>query len=212
MELYGCVHRALSHASRVEGRDCAVVGLGPAGLACVQLLRAEGAATVRAYDPDASRRERALACGTDSAHDVSTVALALGAVPKLMRKEAPSPEEAAALEELNRDAPALVFDCSGSARGVEGSFLLAREEVVIFGFATDPITVHQAVWFRKELVIRNSKILSLDDLRAVAALLDSGAIDPGQLVTHVLPFSDYGRALELVRSKEAVKVALVWEE
>ena len=211
MELYGCVHRALAHASCIEGRDCAVVGLGPAGLACAQLLRAKGAARIRAYDPDHSRRERALGCGADSAQDVSAVSLALGAVPKLMQKKAPSVDEAAALEELKRDAPALVFDCSGSARGVEGSFLLAREELVIFGFTTDPITVHQSVWFGKELVIRNSKILSLDDLRAVASLLDSGAVDPGQLVTHVLPFSEYARALELVRRKEAVKVALVWE-
>ncbi len=211
MELYGCVHRALTHASAVEGRDCAVVGLGPAGLACIQLLRAKGAARIRAYDPDASRRERSLACGAHSAHDVSAVSLALRALPKLLRKEPPSAEEAAAVEGLKKDAPALVFDCSGSARGVEGSFLLAGEELVIFGFTTDPITVHQPVWFQKELVIRNSKILALDDLRAVASLLDAGAIDPGKLVTHVMSFREYGRALELVRKKEAIKVALVWE-
>jgi len=105
----------------------------------------------------------------------------------------------------------LVFECSGSARSLETSFLLAGEELVIFGYTTDPATVWQPVWFARELTIKNSKILSLDDLRAVAELMDRGRIAPGKLISARMPFSQYDQAVAAVRGGEAIKVALVWD-
>ena len=67
------------------------------------------------------------------------------------------------------------------------------------------------MWFRKELTIKSSKILGIDDLRAVAGMLAAGEIDTRPIVTDVVSFSDYAVALERIARGEAIKIALVWE-
>ena len=61
-----------------------------------------------------------------------------------------------------------------------------------------------------ELVIRNSKILSHTDLKAVVDLFNERKIDPSLLVTHFFKFSEYGEAIRAVRSGQALKVLLSW--
>ncbi len=51
------------------GGSAVVIGCGMIGLLCVQSLRAAGCGLIVAVDPDASRRERALASGADVALD-----------------------------------------------------------------------------------------------------------------------------------------------
>jgi L-iditol 2-dehydrogenase len=46
-------------------------------------------------------------------------------------------------------------------------------------------------------------------MRAAFELIASGEIDPMPLVSHRLPLEDTGRALELQRSGEALKVVVL---
>jgi len=211
LELFGCARRALGHAGRLAQKRVGVVGLGPAGIAAVMLLRLEAPGEIVGIDLSAERRQRALSAGADRVLDG---ALFLGlheAAGRRLSGESTA-EDAELLRRAEELALEVVFDCTGSARALESSFLLARSELVIFGFVKEPGRFLQAAWFARELVIRNSKILTLDDLHAVARLTSWGLLTPGLLVTHVLPFHRYAEALELVAQGRALKVALVWDE
>jgi threonine dehydrogenase-like Zn-dependent dehydrogenase len=212
MELFGCVNRAFTHASDVAGRRVGVVGLGPAGQAATALARAYGAKEIVGFDLDADRREKSREMGATQVVDGARFLGAAAALKRsLQAPDAPSADEQAVLEDARAAACPLLFECSGHPRSLESSFLLAGKELVIFGFTAEPVEAVPAVWFAKELVIRSSRILTSDDLRTVTAFLEEGRIDPRPIITDVMPFAEYGDALERIRSGRALKIALVWE-
>jgi threonine dehydrogenase-like Zn-dependent dehydrogenase len=210
MELYGCVYRAVNKASSVRDRRAAVVGLGPAGLVCCQLLVALGAAEITAVDFVEDRLALAAHCGATNTINASR----FEAIPEILEMNARGAETGSLSElykkELKALAP-LVVDCSGSARSLQTSFVLAAEELVVFGYTVDPVTAYTPVWFERELTIRNSKVLSHDDFRAVTTLMDEGRIHPGRLISTKMPFSAYGEAIAAIRAHQAIKIALTWD-
>lgn len=117
-----------------------------------------------------------------------------------------------AVARLMSEGVEVVVDCTGSGESLRRSFAMSRSEVLVFGYTEVPFLVDESVWFRNELTIRVSRTLGLDDLRAVAALLEAGELAPEGLITHVLPPQRYGQAVGLVERKEAVKVLLDLEE
>lgn len=211
LELFGCVRRAIEWADRLACKRVAVMGLGPAGLAAVMLLRVEAPSEIVGIDLSEKRRARGLEIGADRVLD-GNESLGLHEAAGRLASGKPEADDKALLAAADQLGIDVVIDCTGSARALETSFLLAHREVVVFGFVPEETRCFPAAWFRRELTIRNSRILSLDNLRTVARLTSAGQINPGSLVTHVLPFSRYDEALALVRSGEAVKVALVWDE
>ncbi len=214
LELYACVLRALSKTG-VRGRRAGVVGLGPAGLCCIQLLRALGAKEVIGFEKNRARLRRAAASrsGPDRIVDSSAFEGAFDAAERAARdgRGILSAQERRALEAVEEAAVDLVVECSGDPASSSTSFLLARRELVFFGFSREDFRVCQMPWFEKELTIRNSKRLETGDLRRAAGLLAQGLLDPAAAITHRLPFGEYGRAVGLIRRKEAVKVILLWD-
>lgn len=217
MELFGCVHRAFSLTGSVAGLRVGVAGLGPAGQAAVALARALGAAEVVGLDIDAPRRALAERMGASATRDARDFEPAHGAVERLIRGQSNVTDEVTGkvadkktLEQLQQAACDVIVDCSGHPGSLATSFLLARQAVTIFGYTDQPVTVNPAIWFHKELTIRSSKQLTLDDLRAVAAMLDDGRIDPGPMVSAVMPFARYAEALDRIRRRDAIKIALQW--
>ncbi len=208
LEIFGCVHRAFTLTPPVRGVRVGVVGLGPAGQAAVALARAFGAAEVVGFDLDEPRRETARAMGATEVVDAAEFAGAFEAAKAAM---AGGPDDAPALRAVRRHQCPTLFECSGSARSMEVSFLLAGRDLTVFGYVPEPVEAIPALWFARELTIRNSKILTLDDLRAVTALLADGSIDTRPIVTEVMPFSQYDSALEKIRRREAIKIALTWD-
>jgi threonine dehydrogenase-like Zn-dependent dehydrogenase len=210
MELYGCVHRAVNKASSVKGRRTAVVGLGPAGLVCCQVLSALGAGEIAAVD----FVEERLAAAVDSGATETVNASRFDEIQRVLEENVRGAETGALSrfygKELKALAP-LVIDCSGSAKALQNSFVLAEEELVIFGYTVDPVTAYTPVWFERELMIKNSKILSHDDFRAVTALMDEGRIHPGRLISREMHYPDYGEALAAIRAHEVVKIAISWD-
>ena len=210
LELFGCVRRAVEWAEKISAKRVAVMGLGPAGLAAVMLLRLEAPLELVGIDLREDRRKRALEIGADRVIDGARFSGLYDAAMRMVTGGA-GEEETALLNSVREEAVDVVMDCTGAARAIEASLLLAKEEVVIFGVARQETRCIPAVWFMKELRIKNSRVLSLDNLRTVAGLASKGLIKPGMLITHTVPFSRYDEALELVESGEAVKVALIWE-
>ncbi|MCX7804228.1 MAG: zinc-binding dehydrogenase [Planctomycetota bacterium] len=214
LELYACVLRALSKTD-VRGRRVGVVGLGPAGLCCVQLLKVLGASEIIGFEKCPARLLHAAASerGPDRIVDSSVFEGAFEAATRAARDgtAALSAAERRALEAVEAESVDLAIECTGDPASSSTSSLLARRELVFFGFSRQNFAVCQMPWFEKELTIRNSKRLETADLRRAAELLSCGLLDPSAAITHALPFGEYGRAVGLIRRKEAVKVVLRWD-
>jgi len=185
----GCVLHAIDLAGPLGGRTVAVAGLGPTGLIAVQWVRRAGAESVVGIDPVEPRRVLAERLGANETVD---------------------PRAPGASERLERAAE-VVIECSGNARSVEQSFRTADRLLVIFGYTSDPIHVDQAVWFHRELEIRNARILGPEPMvtfgRAVAAFA-AGDLDLAPLVSRRLPLESYEEALNLLAERQALKVVL----
>ncbi len=90
------------------------------------------------------------------------------------------------------------------------AFEFTRREVMIFGFTNQPMTVDQSKWFHKELIIKNSKVQTVDDLRAAVRLLERGAIRTRGLINAVMPYEKYTEAVRMLYEHKAVKILLRW--
>ena len=91
--------------------------------------------------------------------------------------------------------------------GVEG--MLGVSQAFFAGFPAgamtqiDPNLVHY-----RELTISGSANATLDDYAAAVEALSSGRIDLSPLITHEYELSDVGDALEAVRTRAGLKVAV----
>ena len=212
LELFGCVHRAFTLTGDVRGARVGVVGLGPAGQAAVAIARAYGAGEVIGFDIDSRRTTKALEMGATSVVDAGRFLGAHEAAKHhVCQGEVLDESRRSILEAARANQCPILFECSGNARSMEVSFLLASGELTIFGYVDEPVEVIPALWFQKEMAIRSSKILQMSDLRAVVELLSAGRIDTRPILTDVLRFSEYAAALERIKRREAIKVALTWE-
>ena len=130
--------------------------------------------------------------------------MAMG-LAKILNPQTPEGMAALMAEEIDT-----VIDATGVPQAMLNSFEIAKKEVVIFGFTNEKFEVDQSRWFQKELVIKNSKVQTIDNLRAVVKLLEEGKINPGSFVGGIMPFAEYDKAVEKVYKKEAVKILLRW--
>jgi len=190
LELYACVLGGIRKAGGAIGERVVVSGLGPAGLVAVQLLRATGATEIIGIDPIEDRRERALICGADAAYS-------------------PEDEE---VGRLKREGVPLVFDTSGAPSSILSSFEMSRDRVMLFGVTWERFEVDQSLWFRHDLTIMAVKPLGREgmaNVEAVVRLYERGRIEPEKIITHRMRLEGYGKAMELIGAKRALKVLLV---
>ncbi len=191
LELFGCGHHCLEIVGDVAGRKVAVSGLGPAGLAIIQMLLLRDPAEAIGIEPSAERAEVARGLGVQKVYDPTTD----GGMKALMD------------EKID-----VVIDATGIPAAILNAMEITTKEVVIFGFTNKPFEVDQSKWFQKELVIKNSKVQTIEDLRAAVKLLEDGAIETKPFISDVMTFDEYAEAVEKVYNKEAVKILLVWEK
>ncbi|MDD3925997.1 MAG: zinc-binding dehydrogenase [bacterium] len=187
LEIFGCTHHCLEIAGDLSGKKVAIAGLGPAGLALLQLMSLNPPREIIGIEVSEERAEAARQLG-------------------LKRVVNPINE----LDSLIEEGADLVIDATGVPRSILNSFEITRHEVVIFGFTNEKFEVDQSRWFQKEMVIKNSKVQTIDNLRAVVQLLEEGRIDPGSFTGGIMSFEDYDKAVEKVYKKEAVKILLKW--
>lgn len=172
-------------------------GTGPVGLSMVRLAKLRGAAPIVVSEPNADRRERALRLGADAAIDPKTEDLVAKA------------------KSIRPDGFDLVIDAVGINRLMSDSLKLVKfnGKVGVYGIAAETRAdidwkeapynwaIHFVQWptFQDEAAVHGE----------VLALVESGAIDLGDFVTHVVPrMEDFQKGIDLITSQKGIKVTV----
>jgi len=195
LELAMCVQVSfdqLQRSAAVQGKRFGVNGLGPAGLVAVQMARAYGAAQVVAIDPLPARRDLARQLGAD---------LAVAPDDEYWTSASATPF---ALE--------TALDCTGLKVAIEPLMARTKEVVALFGVLRENVNFGWDHWRR------GFQLLGYERHNRPAAeqalhLITQGQLDLTPLATHSLPLQRYAEGVELLRSKQAIKVRfLPWAE
>jgi threonine 3-dehydrogenase len=191
--LGNAVHTAL--AGPVAGLRFAVFGCGPIGCFSIGVLKAAGAAWVAAIDKNPGRLELAKAMGADFTVDVNRAS----AATEVLR------------ETDNRGVDGML-EMSGHPQAFKDGFdMLANGgRVSLLGIPSKPLEIDVA----KEIVFRGAQVqgingrLIFDTWFRMEALLLTGKLNVKPVITHVLGWSEFDRAVELQRSGKAGKIVL----
>lgn len=173
----------------VARRRVAVFGLGPSGLLFVQFLRAAGADEIIGIDPEPDRR---------------ALAGKLGAT----RTFAPDDPEAGELPpRLQPGSLDTAIDCVGAPALVERAMDLTSRLVVLFAVQRSPFAFSPAHWGR--LIVAGAQ----DHTRAAAEYarqrIAAGQVTLAPLVSARMTLDRYAEAVEMLRSRRALKVAFL---
>jgi threonine 3-dehydrogenase len=192
--LGNAVHTAL--AGPVAGLRFAVFGCGPIGLFSIGVLQAAGAAWVAAIDKNPVRLDLARAMGANLTINVDRGP----AAPEVLR----------ATDGRGVDG---MLEMSGHPQAYRDGFeMLANGgRVSLLGIPSAPLEIDVA----KEIIFRGAQVqgingrLIFDTWFRMEALILSGKLDVKPVLTHVLGWSDFDRAVELQRSGKAGKIVLM---
>jgi L-iditol 2-dehydrogenase len=190
IEPLACVMRGQSRAGIGPDDAVVVIGAGSMGLLEIFAARALGAWVI-ALEPRPARRALARRAGA----------------------EVPERATAAGARELLGPAGArAVFVTTAAPAAIDAGVELAGPAGVVQLFAPpppgQPVPVDLgAAWFR-EVRIESTYSAGPTDTRRALQLLQSGAVDPGLVVSHRIPLSEVGEAFRLARSAEAMKVVV----
>lgn len=188
LELAMCVQVSvdqLKEIRAVKGKSIAVAGMGPAGLLALQLLRYAGAREVWAIDPEDKRRELALAMGADRAVDPSDPALPAS-------RDTDHAFDAA-------------LDTTGLPVSIEALMNASKRAVAVFGVLREHVRFGPQHWYGGFSLLGYGEHNRRAAERALAAVL-AGSLDLAPLISQCLPLSEYGRAVALLKSLEAIKI------
>ena len=195
LELAMCVSAHVLYAEKLDavaGERVGVFGLGPAGLVCVQLLRAAGASEVVGFDPLASRRELARQLGADCVLD-------------------PSGEAAAAFPVRGRSGSlACAFDCVGLPAAVHRAMEVTNHLVVLFAVQRESYVYEPSFW--GGLTLAGTRPHTREAAEYAAERLADKRLDLGCLVTHAMRLDEYARAVDLLERRESLKIAFLPQE
>lgn len=169
----------------IENKRFGVSGLGPAGLIAIQMARAYGAREVVAFDILDERREMAEMLGADAVHNPASDDIPEGRFTDLALDTA--------------------LDCTGLKVAIEYLMARTRETVSIFGVLREEIAFGPKNWNRNFTLMGYGQHNKEAAQRALN-LIVKGEVNLSPLVTHSLPITRYKEGVELLRSKEAIKI------
>ena len=198
LELAMCVQVAFDQLGRldaVQDQRFGVSGLGPAGLIAVQMACAYGARQVVAVDPIAPRRELALSLGADTALTPDALASSLisGADPAALKANQPLDG---------------AIDCTGLSASVSLLLACTRRAVSTFGVLREPVEFGFPQWVSGVALLGYGTHNRAAAQRALQLVVE-GKLKLAPLVTHQLPMRQYEQGVELLRRKQAIKVAFL---
>jgi 2-desacetyl-2-hydroxyethyl bacteriochlorophyllide A dehydrogenase len=183
---------AVDQAGIRPGQAVLVIGGGTIGHLVMQVARASGAGLMILSEPVAFKRAAALNAGADRAVD-------------------PTKED---LVQVVKDLTGgrgvdVCIEAVGSPKAIEQGFGLIRDRgrMVIVGWppATSTITISPFQIYRRELDIRGSFFSPYSYNRAMQ-ILPRLKLEP--VVTHCFDLSEVGRAIEVMKSQQGIKVLL----
>lgn len=190
----GDVSATAYHACHVlkPGETVAVLGMGPIGLAVVQMALAFGASRVVAIDQIESRLDVARQLGAEVAH------LAEDDVKRCVRD----------LTE-GRGADRVV-EAVGNPAALNLAISLVRRcgTVAIIGAYAEQIELPMGLAWIKSVNFTCGQTNPLAHMDQILALLESGRVDPSFLVTHHMSLDEAPEAYDLFNRREALKIML----
>src|SRR3954462_7211396 len=174
------------------GDSVAVLGLGPVGLSAVQTALVAGAAPVGAVDSVQARLDVARQFGATAVH---------------LTEQSPRDEVKRLTGGRGVD---VAVEAVGDPRALELAIRLAANcgTVSVIGVYAERAEVHMGLAWIKALSIVSGQANVIGHLDAVLALLASGRLDPGPLVTHHMALDDAREAYALYDAREALKIVL----
>lgn len=174
-----------------------VLGCGPIGLLAAKMAQVAGAARtiITGIDRDEQMRlPRARELGIDHALNVMQTDLA-----SFVR------------DLTGGEGADVVIELSGAPPAIVQAFQLARRlgRVGIIGQPpSDDVSIPYRDALFRALTVSFSYSSRYTSWERVLSLFERGALEPAQLITHVLPLDDWKRGFELARSGQAIKVVL----
>ncbi len=168
----------------VDGLRAGVVGLGPAGLIALQMLKAMGAREVVAIDVQPARLELAKQLGATETINSS--------LPGDIERLAAAPLQASA-------------DCSGAAAGLQVALDYTRGPVAIFGVVHGDAIFSTRHWLHGTYIVKREGPDEADT-DFVLNLWHQKKLDTQCLISARLPFSEYAAGVKMLMDRQAIRV------
>lgn len=191
--LGNAVHTVM--AAGVSVRSVVITGVGSIGLMAIPVARAAGASSVFAIDVNPAKLEIAKRLGADATF-VSTQS---GLVDEIKAR-------------TRGDGADVLLEMSGSGAAIDLGLQLVRNggTAALLGIPSDNVNLNLA----ERIIFKGLTVLGINGRKMfetwyqTEALVKSGRIDLRSIITHVLPYTEFDRAFELMRKGEAAKIVL----
>ncbi len=193
-EVLCCALHALERVPVGLGDTVVVVGAGPMGFLVLLTAQAAGAA-------------RLVMTGLAVDRDRLQVAASLGAHTVVVDEADPSE----VVRELTRGLGAdVVFECAGHPSGVPQALRLVRKDgrIGILGMGSGESSFNTATLSHREIDMVGTRAYGPKVWHKSYDVLASGKVPLAKIVTHRLPLQEAARGIELMTSKEGLKVLL----
>src|SRR5579863_7671605 len=191
--LGNAVHTVM--AAGVSIKSVVITGVGSIGLMAIPVARAAGASSVYAIDVNPAKLELAKRLGADE----TFLATQDGLVDEIKRR-------------TNGDGVDVLLEMSGSGVAIDTGLQMVRNggTAALLGIPSDSVNINLA----ERIIFKGLTVLGINGRRMfetwyqTQALVKSGRVDLRPIITHVLPWTQFDRAFELMRTGEAAKIVL----
>ena len=187
-----CLHGIDLAGIQVGDKVC-VVGGGAIGLLMVQLAKLSGASQIVLSEPNEKRRQVGLQLGANTALDPTR------------------PDAQEAFAQVLGGGANVVIECVGNVPAVKSAFQFAGKGATVLLFsvpkvdATFDLPLFEV--YKKELTIKGSFVNPDTHARAVA-LINSGKVDFGPIITHRFTLDQLPEAIAMQMSDASIKVVV----
>ena len=191
--LGNAVHTVM--AAGVSVKSVAITGVGSIGLMAIPVARAAGATAVYAIDVNPAKLELARQLGADA----TFIADQSDLVAEIKRR-------------TRGDGADVLLEMSGSGDAIDLGLQLLRNggTAALLGIPADKVNLNLA----ERIIFKGLTVLGINGRRMfetwyqTEALVKSGRVDPRSIISHVLPYSAFDHAFELMEKGKAVKIVL----
>ena len=187
-----CLHGIDLAGIQVGDKVC-VVGGGAIGLLMVQLAKLSGASQIVLSEPNEKRRQVGLQLGANTALDPTR------------------PDSQEAFAQVLDGGANVVIECVGNVPAVKSAFQFAGKGATVLLFSVPKVdaTFDLPLFdvYKKELTIKGSFVNPDTHARAVA-LINSGKVDFGPIITHRFTLDQLPEAIAMQMSDASIKVVV----
>lgn len=187
-----CLHGIDLAGIQVGDKVC-VVGGGAIGLLMVQLAKLSGASQIVLSEPNEKRRQVGLQLGANAALDPTR------------------PDSQEAFAQVLDGGANVVIECVGNVPAVKSAFQFAGKGATVLLFSVPKVdaTFDLPLFdvYKKELTIKGSFVNPDTHARAVA-LINSGKVDFGPIITHRFTLDQLPEAIAMQMSDASIKVVV----